>query len=84
MRKQDDQSQLYSTQAERFPKDRRPPEAEPERLYQRPGPYGVLDSIKEWPPAFEELVGAWSEPIQRPIQQPIDRLNEHFRDATDE
>ena len=54
------------TQAVQLPKECRF-EGQQEVLVRREGQRVVLEPVAEWPPEFVECLGAWDEPIERPI-----------------
>ena len=68
-----------SSQAVRLPKECRFPKEQTEVLVRREGRRVVLEPVDEWPPDFAEILGAWSEPIQRPRQRPVGKLRDPFR-----
>jgi virulence-associated protein VagC len=64
-----DRAKLFKnggTQAVRLPADCRFPEDQREVAVKRIGRKIILEPIDEWPKAFRDCLGAWSEPIERP------------------
>lgn len=68
-----------SSQAVRLPKECRFPEEQTEVLVRKEGKRVILEPVDEWPSDFVEILGAWSEPIQRPRHRTLDKLRDPFR-----
>lgn len=60
------------SQAVRLPKECRFPDDEREVVVHREGRKIILEPADEWPSAFRACLGAWSEPIERPVAKPRD------------
>ncbi len=54
------------SQAVRLPKGHRFPDGAHEVLVSQEGRRVILEPVDEWPKAFLETLGAWSEDIPRP------------------
>ncbi len=68
-----------SSQAVRLPKECRFPGEQTEVLVRREGRRVILEPVDEWPADFVEILGSWSEPIQRPGQRAVGKLRDPFR-----
>ncbi len=66
------------SQAVRLPKSCRFPDDTDEVLVHVEGRRVVLELPDEWPPEFLACLGAWKEPIERPMQTPISKLRDPF------
>ena len=67
------------SQAVRLPKSCRFPDGEREVLVRRVGNRIILESPGEWSPEMIAALGGWSEPIERPKQQPVSATKDPFR-----
>jgi antitoxin VapB len=67
------------SQAVRLPKECRFPDEQSEVLVRREGRQVILEPIDEWPADFVAVLGAWSEPIERPRQRPVGKLRDPFQ-----
>lgn len=67
------------SQAVRLPKECRFPDEPSEVLVRREGRRVILEPLDEWPAEFVEVLGAWSEPIERPRQRAIGEMRDPFR-----
>ncbi len=65
------------SQAVRLPKECRFP-AQREVLVRREGRRVILEPADEWSERFRACLGAWSEEIPRPGQQPLRHLRNPF------
>ena len=63
----------FQNDSSRFPEEQR------EVLVREQGMGVILKPVDEWPPDFVEILGAWSEPIQRPRQRTVGKLRDPFR-----
>lgn len=68
-----------SSQAVRLPKECRFPKEQTEVLVRKEGRQVILEPVDEWPADFVEILGAWTEPIQRPRQRAAGKLRDPFR-----
>lgn len=59
------------SQAVRLPKECRFADREAEVVVRREGRRVVLEPVDEWSDEFRACLGAWTEGIPRPDQQPI-------------
>jgi antitoxin VapB len=66
------------SQAVRLPRECRFPEGQHEVLVRREGTRVILEPVDEWSEAFRSILGAWTEPIERPKRQPLKKLRDPF------
>jgi virulence-associated protein VagC len=62
----------------RLPRECRFPEGQHEVLVRREGNRVILEPVDEWSEAFRSVLGAWTEPIERPKRQPLKKLRDPF------
>lgn len=67
------------SQAVRLPKDCRFPEGQSEVLVRRQGRRVILEPVDDWSPEFRACLGAWTDEIERPKQQPISDIKDPFK-----
>ncbi len=65
------------SQAVRLPKDCRFP-GQSEVVVRKVGRQVVLEPVDSWPPEFVACLGAWTEAIDRPKAQSIQKLRDPF------
>ncbi len=66
------------SQAVRLPKDCRFPD-QTEVVVRRDGLRVILEPVDSWTDEFLACLGAWHEPIERPIQKPLASLRDPFQ-----
>lgn len=66
------------SQAVRLPKSCRFPDNQDEVVVHRDGRRVILESVDEWPTAFQRCLGAWSDEIERPGSPPLCDLKDPF------
>jgi virulence-associated protein VagC len=67
------------SQAVRLPKECRFPEGQLEVVARRDGTKVILEAIDQWPQDFAQLIGSWTEPIERLRQGSLQKLKDPFR-----
>jgi antitoxin VapB len=66
------------SQAVRLPKSCRFPDDQHEVLVRRVGRRVILEPADEWTAEFVNVLGSWSEAIERPLGKPISATKDPF------